>query len=378
MRDYRRDFFDFGSTTYLDCAYHGPFPRVTSERIRQAIEMKQDPSRIVSRNFFELPERVRGRLAAIVGADPENIALTNSATQGIGTVAAGLRFDPGDEVVISDDNFPSNLFTWLHLGRLGVRVHLLKPICGFLRPEDVAPVLNHRTRVVALDWVSYTTGARIDLAAIGELVRRRGALFLVDGTQGVGALELSVPSLPVDVLVVAAYKWLLGPYSTGFFYLTPAVQARLDLPFVNWLTVRGSEDFDRLPIEQFTLSKTARVFDVPATANFLNLHGLDASLEYVQGAGVRTVREHCARLLDRLAEGLERRRFRLSAAARPECRSTILCFQARSLEETRRLFDKLRAREVALSLRQGMVRVSPYLYNDEADIDKLLSILDGN
>jgi selenocysteine lyase/cysteine desulfurase len=171
---------------------------------------------------------------------------------------------------------------------------------------------------------------------------------------------------------------LLGPYSTGFFYLTPAVQARLHLPFVNWLTVEGSEDFDHLPIEQFKLSKTAKVFDVPATANFLNLHGLDASLEYVQGAGVRTVREHCTRLLERLTEGLERRRLRLSAAARPQCRSTILCFQAQSLDETRRLFDNLQAQEVAVSLRQGMIRVSPYLYNDEADIDKLWSVMIGN
>lgn len=377
MRDYGRDFFDFGSTTYLDCAYHGPFPRLTSERIRRAIEMKQNPSRIVSRNFFELPERVRGRFARIIDASPEEIALTNSATQGIGVIAAGLGFTAGDEVVISSDNFPANLFTWLHLRRLGVRVHVLKPASGVLRPEDLAPTLNPRTRLVALDWVSYTTGARIDLAELGELVRRQGALFLVDGTQGVGALEFHARALPVDILVVAAYKWLLGPYSTGFLYLTPAVQARLDLPVVNWLTVEGSEDFDHLPIEQFTLAKTAKVFDAPATANFLNLHGLDASLEYVEGVGSRTVTEHCRRLLDRLAAGLERRGFRLSAAARPECRSTILCFQGESLDVTRCWFEKLEARQVAVSLRQGMIRVSPYLYNREADIDRLLSILDG-
>ncbi len=239
----------------------------------------------------------------------------------------------------------------------------------------MAAALTPRTRLLALDWVSYTTGVRIDLTALGELAHRHGSLFLVDGTQGVGALELDVHALPVDVLVVAAYKWLLGPYSTGFAYLTPEVQDRLDLPVVNWLTVEGSEAFDSLPTDQFALPKTAKVFDVPATANFLNLYALDASLEFVQRAGVRTVTEHCTRLLDHLAEGVLRRGLRLSAAAGPERRSTILCFQADSPELTRKLFDRLTAQHVAVSLRHGMIRVSPYLYNTASDIDRVLETL---
>ncbi len=377
MRDYRQDFFDFAPVTYLDCAYHGPFPRVTSERIRQAIEMKHNPSRIVARDFFELPESVRGRLAALIGVKPRHVALTNSATQGLGLLAAGLTLEAGDEVVVSADNFPSNLFTWLHLRRRGVRVHVLKPACGVLTPEEVAAVLNAATRVVALDWVSYTTGARIDLQRIGDLAHQAGAMFVVDGTQGVGAVEMDVSRLPVDVLSVAAYKWLLGPYSTGFVYIRPEVRARLDVPVVNWLSVEGSDDFDHLPVDEFRLPDSAKIFDTPATANFLNLHGLDASLEYVQGVGVRAVAAHCRKLLDYLAEKVVARGLRLSAAARPESNSAILCFQADALDATQRLFQKLRARNIAVSLRQGMIRVSPYLYNDEADIDRLVAALDG-
>jgi selenocysteine lyase/cysteine desulfurase len=375
MPDYRQSFPDFAPTVYLDCAYQGPFPLATVERLQQAIELKCHPERLAAPEYFSLPERVRAHLAALVGADPSELALTNSATQGIGIVAAGLGLKAGDEVVVASTNFPSNLFTWLHLRRLGVRVHVLKPADGEVSREQVAAALNSRTRVLALDWVGYSTGYRIDLAAFGELAHRQGAIFVVDGTQGVGALELNLHALPVDVMAVAAYKWLLGPYGTGFVYLSRGLLERLEPQVVNWYSVEGSEDFDALPTDRFTLAKAARVFDVGETANFINLYGLEASLEFVRRATVRAVTEHCAGLLDRLRAGIERRGHRLSAAAQPEHRSTIQGFQASSLEATAALHGKLRANHVAVSLRHGMIRVSPYLYNAEADIDQLLEVL---
>ena len=375
MMDYCREFPDFSPTIYLDCAYQGPFPRATVARLQQAIELKCHPERLEAPEYFRLPERVRGRLATLIGADPSEIALTNSATQGIGIVAAGLGLAAGDEVVIASHNFPANLFTWLHLRRLGVRVQVVKPAGDYVQVEEVVGALTPRTRVLALDWVSYTGGARIDLAVFGNLVHRQGGIFVVDGTQGVGALEMNIRELPVDILAVATYKWLLGPYGTGFVYLRREIQDRLELPVVNWMTVEGSEDFDALPTDEFTLPRAARIFDVPETSNFLNLYGQEASLEFVGRVGVRTVTEHCWRLLDRLAEELQRGGYRLSEAAKPEHRSTILGFQADSPEATAKLHQKLRANHVAVSLRHGMIRVSPYLYNTEADIEMLLSVV---
>jgi selenocysteine lyase/cysteine desulfurase len=375
MQDYRQEFADFSPTIYLDCAYQGPFPTSTVARIQQAIELKFRPYRLEPAEYFALPNRVRSRIATLLGADPAEIALTNSATQGIGVVASGMKFAPGDEVVIAEGNFPGNLFTWLHLRRLGVRVHVVRPAGDCLRPEDVAPVLSRRVRVLALDWVSYITGARIDLAALGELAHRCGAIFVVDGTQGVGALDLQVRELPIDVLVVAAYKWLLGPYGTGFAFLTPNVRDRLEVPVVNWMSVKGSENFDALPMEAFTLARDAKVFDVPETSNFLNLYGLEGSLEFLERVGVKTVTAHCRHLLDLLAEGLSTRGFHLTAAALPESHSTILAFQADSLDQTEKLHARLKAQDVAVSLRQGRLRVSPHLYNVEGDIDRLLELV---
>jgi selenocysteine lyase/cysteine desulfurase len=374
MRDYRQEFADFSPTVYLDCAYQGPFPRATVERLRQAIELKSNPARLEAAEYFRLPERVRARIARLVGADTAEIALTSSATQGIGIVAAGLEFGANDEVVVASSNFPSNLFTWLHLRRKGVIVKVVRPTDGEVTLEQVAAALTARTRVLALDWVSYCSGDRIDLAEFGKLIHDRGGIFVVDGSQGVGGIELNLHALPVDVLACAAYKWLLGPYGTGFAYVRRDLVGQLDLPVINWCSVEGAEDFDSLPKDQFTLIHDARVFDSGETGNFINLYGLDASVEFVEGVTTTTVNEHCRRLLDRLAEGLRARGYTLSAAALPSHESTILGFQAPTPEATAGLHREFRANHIAVSLRQGVIRVSPYLYNDEADIDRLLEI----
>jgi selenocysteine lyase/cysteine desulfurase len=374
MADYRRAFVDFGPVTYLNCAYHGPLPRVTAERIQRAIQIESDPAQLVKADFFELRERIRARLARLLGAAADGIALVGSATQGIGIVAGGLEFQPGDEVVISSDNFPSNLFTWINLRRRGVSVKVLHPTRGYLATEEIAAAMNSRTRVLAMDWVNYSTGVRINLAELGELAHRHGALFVVDATQGAGAIPLELCALPVDAMVAAAYKWLLGPYGTGFLYVNPKVQEQLDLKVVSWLSVEGAEDFDALPSVEFAVLKSARRFDI---LTFLGMYGLDASLEFLERVGVAAVHEHSTRLLDRLREGLEKQGCGLSAAAAPERRSTILCFAARAPEATAALYQKLKSEKISVSLRQGMIRVSPHLYNDEADIDRLLAAAAG-
>ncbi len=374
MVDYRAQFADFGETTYLNCAYQGVFPLTAVARAREAIELKCHPERMAAAEYFNLPQRVRNHLARTIGGDESEIALTSGATQGIGVVAAGLQLRPGDEVIVAASNFPSNLFTWLHMRRHGVRVRVLKNGAGPLQVDDVARAFTSNTKLLALDWVDYSTGRRIDLAALGELAHQRGALFVVDGTQGVGALELNVHELPVDVLAVAAYKWLLGPYGTGFVYVRSELLDRLDLTVVNWLSVDGADDFDALPVDDLVLCKAARIFDVPETANFLNLSALEACLEFVLGVGVGTVTQHCVGLLDVAAEGLKSRGYDLLNDDRSRRPSPILTFQCKSDEATAELYRDLKAHHVEVSLRHHRIRISPYLYNNREDIERLLAV----
>jgi selenocysteine lyase/cysteine desulfurase len=374
MRNYRQEFPDFSPVVYLNCASQAPFPRATVERLQQAIELKARPDRLNASEYVRLPDRVRMRIARLTSADPEEIAITNSATQGIGIVSAGLTLGVGDEVVVANSNFPSNLFTWVHLRRKGVIVKVVHPSEGQVTLDQVAAVLSPRTRVLALDWVSYSTGYKIDLAAFGSLIHSRGGIFVIDGTQGVGANELNLHETPVDVMACAAYKWLLGPYGTGFAYVRRDLWNKLDLPVINWLSVKGAENFDSLPTDEFSLIQGARVFDSGETANFINVNGWEASLEFVEEVTIRTVNEYCLRLLHGLAEGLRAYGYTLSSGALAGHNSTILGFCASTREATAALHQRLLANHIVISLRQGMIRVSPYLYNNDADIDRLLEI----
>lgn len=373
-RDYRQDFADFSPVTFLDVACQGPFPRVTAERLREAINLKTRPDRLKAPEYFSLPQRVRERIARLIGAEEDEIAITNSAMQGIGIAVSGLPLGAGDEVVVSSSNFPSNLFSWLQLRRKGVTVKVIDPRNGLLGPEQVAAELSPRTRVLALDWVDYATGVRIDLAAFGALIHARGGIFVVDGTQAVGAIDLDLHAVPVDLMACAAYKWLLGPYGTGFAYIAKRLLSQLDVSVINWYAVEGADEFDSLPAADFRLVRGARVFDCGETGNFINVHGLDASLEYLQSATVTAVYRHCRHLLQRLEQGLRAHGYELSAAALTGHESTIVCFRAATPQATTALHRKLGDNHVAVSLRQGMIRVSPYLYNEQADIDRLLEL----
>jgi selenocysteine lyase/cysteine desulfurase len=375
MRDYRQDFADFSPLVYLDCAYQGPVPRVAVERFHQAVEQKFHPIRITAADHLALPDRVRTRIAGLTGADAQEIAVTNSATQGIGIAAAGLPLGVGDEVVVASVNFPSNLFTWLHLRRKGVKVIVIHPEDGVVSPDQVAAALTPRTRILALDWVNYSTGYRIDLATFGSMIHDRGGIFVVDGSQGVGANELNLHALPVDILACAGYKWLLGAYGTGFAYVARDLLEKLDMNVINWFAVEGAEDFDSLPKDDFRLIHNARMFDSSETGSFINLNGFEASLEFIAGVTTRNVNEHCRRLLDRLGDGLLSRGYKLSAASLPGHESSILCFRAATQDATLQLRQRLTENHFAVSLRQGMIRVSPYLYNTEAEIDRMLELI---
>lgn len=374
VSSYEKDFSDFGEVAFLDCAYQGPFPRVTAERIRQAIELKNFPYRLQAPDYFDLPDRVRTLFARIIRADPDEIAVTNSATHGIGAVANGLDLKPGDEVIVSSGNFPANLFTWLYLRERGVTVHVLHPESGFPTPEDVAAAVTPRTRVAAFDYVSYTNGCRIDVPGIKEklVAQNQDALLVLDATQACGAFPIDVAKFPADVVASPGYKWLLGPYGTGFAFFRQSIQSRLKPTTINWVSVKGAQNFHALPTDKFTLMSGARVFDVPETANFLNLHALEASLEYVLGVGVLRIQDHCMALLDRMIEGLREHGYQLNASAEPPHRSTILTFRASSLEATERLFQELKQRQILVSLRHDWIRVSPHLYNSLEHAERLL------
>jgi selenocysteine lyase/cysteine desulfurase len=371
----RGDFSDFEGWSYLNCAYQGPIPKVAAEAVEKALELKRRPYRLRERHVVEVPDQVRPLAARLLGAATEEIAVGTGATHGLNLAAAGLPLGPGDEVLLAPGEFPSNRFPWLYHGqRRGYAVRTIDLRGTHLEVEDFEAVASPRTRALAVAFVSYATGYRMDLAALSRLCAERGWYLVVDACQAVASVAFSVRDLRPHILATGGYKWLLSPYGTGFTYVRRELLEDLVVPVVNWMGLRDADDFNALSTQTLAFADSAKRFDVPETASFLNLFGLKRSLEYLLEVGVSTVEEHHRALLDRLAAGLPGS-FRVASDMRPARRSGILFLEGPDAAATAAAHRRLLESRVHVSLRESRIRVSPNIYNDEGDIDRLLDRL---
>ncbi len=358
---------------YLDCAAQGPFPNETSEEVRRALRLKEHPEEITESLFEDLPRRVREAAARLVGCHPDSIAIGYGASHGINVAARGLPLRSGDEVLVAQGEFPACVYPWMNREADGIRVRVVAPAGG--RDVDVAALaaaVSPQTRAICISHVAWITGYRIDLPALGELCRERGLFLVVDGAQSVGAIDFRVTESPIDVLAVSGYKWLLGPYGTGFTYVSPRVLDRMTVGDVNWFSVEGAAHLSRPAPLQLKFRDGARRFDIAETASFLNLSGLAASIEFLNRARVPTIEAHVRRLLDRLLDGIGRTALRVVSNPEAKHRSSILTLEGASLDATRTRFRRLKERGVIVSLRGNLIRVSPNIYNTPDDIAALL------
>lgn len=377
MRDYRSDFHDFEGAVYLNCAFHGAMPRVATRAVEEALELKKGPHRIRDADHFDYPDAFRSAVAELIEAEPQDVAVTDSATHGVMILVAGLDWREGDEVVLPAGEFPANLFPWRSLEPRGVAVKEV-PLPRDDDPiECLAAALTDRTRVVAASWVSYSSGRRLDVARLGTICHDAGVLFAIDGSQGIGGMPFSIRETPCDLVACAAYKWLLGPYGVGFAWVRPDLVERLRPANINWFALEGVRDFARLSDCELVFAPGARRFDINEPGNFLNMAGAAAATRYVAGVGPGAVRSHVEALFERLTAGLPPS-VRSLAADDPAQRSNILCLALPSGDASRSLFDALARERIFLSRREGAVRVSPHLYNQADDIDRLLAVLDAN
>src|SRR5512139_2239783 len=179
-------------------------------------------------------EAVRAGFARLVGARPDEIAFVKNTSEGLSLIAAGLDWRAGDNVIAVDGEYPSNVYPWFGLRRWGVETRMVRPVQGRVRVEDVEALVDQRTRVVAVSFVDWSSGARTDLQAIGAFCRGRDVLFCVDGIQGVGAIPLDVEREQIDCLAVGGHKWLLAPEGCGCLFISHRVIDRVQSVLHGW------------------------------------------------------------------------------------------------------------------------------------------------
>ncbi len=316
-------------------------------------------------------ERVRRRAAQLVGADPEAIAFVKNTTEGLGIVAAGLDWQPGDHTVSFGLEYPSNVYPWWWLRDRGVETVLLPGRNGRLPLEAVDRALeNPRTRLLALSSVEYGSGYRHDLAALGRLCRDRGVLFCVDAIQSLGCLPLDVAECNIDFLAADGHKWLLSVEGCGIFYCALPVLDRIRPRIVGWRSVTDNTDYDRYHLD---LQPGAGRFE-EGTPNTAGIFALGAAIDLILELGVGAIAERVLELTEQLSGELESRGATLLSPRGSGETSGIVSFRWAD-EDPNRTAGRLRQAGVFGAVRRGGVRASPHFYNDTRDLEQLLAAL---
>jgi len=374
--DWRSEFFDFGDVTYLNVSGHAPLPRVSAKALQAAVEWKKFPHLIPDGAYFDVPNRIRALLAPLVGGGPEEIAVTTGATNGLAAVAHGINWKPDDEVIVAQGEFPAHFSVFSPLAEAGtLRLKVVAPRDRFITADDLAAHITPKTRLVSTSLVRFDNAVRIDAPKLAAACRSAGAMLLLDVSQCAGAMPLDLRALGADFAVCSGYKWLMSTFGTGFFWTKLERIAEMrPVPFY-WMAVEGAENFHSLGLGNWAPARAARRWDSPETASFFNLFTMEASLEFISKAGTENIWQHNSRLMEQMLERLPRDRCIPASPAESAQRGPYACIAGRSPEKTKALYLKLREAKIFVSLREGALRVAPYLYNSERDIDRLLMTL---
>lgn len=323
--------------------------------------------------WVQLQEEVRQRVARLLGASTDEIAVTASASAGLNALASALSFADGrDKIVVSDFEFPTSGHIWHAQERAGARVeHVPENAQGYIPLEAFERAIDERTRLVAISHVCYRNGARLDVAEITRIARRKGALVLLDCFQSVGAMQVDVKALDVDFAVGGMLKYLLGTAGIGFLYVREGCIPRLTPRASGWF---AQADVDAMDVSRNVPSPTARRFQAgtpPVPNCYAALAGLDIILQLGPPAIETYVRELTGRCMDRLLEAGCR-----LATPREDARRgpTVAICSSNDVELTARLAG----RNVITSCRDGNLRAMFHAYNDDSDIDALVEGLLAN
>ncbi len=322
------------------------------------------------REWKRIIETTRSLFGQLINADPSEICFATSTSEALSTVAGGISWRVGDKIIVPVPDFPSNVYPWLNLERLGVEVLFLHKNKGRFDVSDVKAVLRPGTRLITASSTDYITGFRCDLEELGDFCRQEGILFCVDAIQSLGAIPLDVKRCGVHFLAAGGHKWLLSTMGIGALYISGEVNDLLHPVRVGWRSVENEEDFYNLELK---LKADARRFE----AGSLNLAGITAlgtALEMLLEIGIGRIFERICSLHDMIASELGKRNLEIVSSMEPGHRSGILSFVP---ADAGKLFHHLLKKKVLAAQRGNAIRLSPHFYNDESDIERLFEALDS-
>lgn len=360
------------SAIYLNHAAVSPPPTPTIEAVTAQLKNVVEHGSLHYRSWVAVKERARQLAAEMIGARPEQIAFMRNTSDGLSTVANGLRWKAGENVVTFRREFPSNIYPWLRLREaFGVEVRLCEERDGRIDLDELIGLIDEKTRVVAISQVQYGSGFRADLERLGRAARERDALLVVDVIQAMGVLPTEVGAELIDVAAGACHKWLLTPEGVGVLYLSDRARERIEPTLVGWVSVPVPEDYGNF--EQ-GWNRGALAWETGTAATAL-LHGLDASLRLLMATGIERIASHLEELTDYLCERLSGRDYEIVSSRRAGEKSQIVCIRHQGGQTANALYTHLKREGIIVAPRGDRLRIAPHFYNVKDEIDALVNAL---
>lgn len=363
---------------YLNCSYLSPLLKRVEQAGVEGVRGKSRPWETTPDRFFHDSETVRSLFAELIHAEePNQVAIMPAVSYGMGTVVNNLPKSPGKQIIIAEEQFPSNVYPWeAYAKRTGNSIKRIAAPVGEKRGEKwneaILNSINNNTLLVALGNVHWTDGTVFRIREISEKVHSFGGYFVMDGTQSVGALPLNVQDVKPDALICAGYKWLMGPYGISLGYFGPRLTGGIPLE-EGWIVRKNSEDFAALIDYEEDYQPGAKRYDMGQRSNFITLPMMREALMQVREWGIHNIQSYIKSLSEPLIPALIDSDYKIEE---DEYRAPHM-FGARVPlgTEMKSVREALQSRNIHVSVRGSAIRISPNVYNDEADIEALKECL---
>ncbi len=371
LKRWRREFPVTEKWVFLAHASVAPLSRRVADAMRGQADGCLRDGAAAGRDWSAAYENLRAGAARLLNCAPGEIALLKNTSEGLSTVAGGIDWRQGDNVVSVAAEFPANVYAWSALRERGVELRLAERTDLIVDAADIEALIDARTRVVTVSWVSYQSGQRLDLERLGRRCREAGCLLVVDAIQGLGALPLDLQATPIDVLAADGHKWLCAPEGQALFYVRQEIQDRIQPLARGWWSVKSPGQFDNLDQE---LATSARRYEC-GTLNTVGCYGLAAALDLILEVGVDVAAGQIKLLTDRLVAGAESKGYQVVSPRVGAAWSGIVSLRTQSAAAAKGLEQGLREQGIYVNARGDLLRFSPHYYNTEAEIERALAAL---
>ncbi len=357
---------------YLNHAAVSPPPAATIAAIQNLLKDVSEHGAVNFRSWIATKQRTRQLLAEMLRARPEQVAFMRNTSDGLSTVANGLRWQEGDNLVTFRSEFPSNVYPWLRLrDAFGIEVRMAEERDGRIDLNELLGLIDTRTRLVAISQVQYASGFRADLERIGRAARDHDALLVVDVIQGLGVIPVDVQAEFVDAAAGACHKWLLTPEGVGFLYLSDRARERIKPTLVGWISVPDPDDYGNFSQGWNRGTLAWETGTGPAAL----IHGLEQSIKLLTQTGIECIQSHLETLTDYLCERLANKPYRIVSSRKQNEKSQIVCIQHTGNLSSMDLYSHLKDRGIITAPRGDRLRISPHLYNTPEEIEALVNAL---